>query len=506
MSIHDQYSNLFLINESARCLLCYSPTCTTACKNGLDPAALIRSVRFENEKNALVNFRTEQCRECAAPCETACIHYDFPIRIKEMADKVRDLAAYKLKAAKEIDLSVNFLGITCENPFFLSSSVIASNYEMCANALKAGWGGIVFKTIGFLQPKEVSPRFDATSKEGTPFVGFRNLEQIAEHTLEENLDYLKRLKEDFPSKVIVASIMGQTEEEWTELAKAVTKIGVDMIECNFSCPHMSAQGLGSDVGQTPELVKRYTEYTRKGTNLPILAKMTPNIGNMEIPALAAIEGGADGIAAINTIKSISRIDLTTMSPPPHIEGNSAVSGYSGKAIKPIALRFIHDMGKHKALKAVPISGMGGIETWRDAAEFIALGCENVQVTTAVMQYGYRIIDDLISGLKGYMKDKGYKNIKDFSGSALPHFVNADKLDRDSVVYPRIDREKCVGCGRCYISCLDAGHQAIQFAGDKRKPVINGKMCVGCHLCLLVCPCGAISKLKRISKPIQSAVS
>ncbi len=269
---------------------------------------------------------------------------------------------------------------------------------------------------------------------------------------------------------------------------------------------MSAHGLGSDVGQTPELVKRYTEYTRKGTHLPILAKMTPNIGNMEIPALAAIEGGADGIAAINTIKSISGINLANMAPPPHIEGKSAVSGYSGKAIKPIALRFVHDIAKHNDLQGVPISGMGGIENWRDAAEFIALGCENIQVTTAVMQYGYRIIDDLVSGLKGYMKEQGYKKIGDFSGSALPHFVNADKLDRDTVVYPMVNRDKCVGCGRCYVSCLDAGHQAIQFTEDKRKPVINGKMCVGCHLCLLVCPCGAISKTKRISKPIQSAVS
>ncbi|MDF2800982.1 MAG: dihydroorotate oxidase catalytic subunit [Anaerocolumna sp.] len=506
MSVHHKYTSLFLTNESARCLLCYSPACTTACWKELDPAAFVRAMRFDNVKGGLEEFKPDNCVDCDAPCETACIHYDYPIRIKEMSEKVRGISLHRPESVEKIDLSVEFIGVKCENPFFLSSSVIASNYEMCANALRAGWGGIVFKTIGFIQPKEVSPRFDATSKEGTPFVGFRNLEQIAEHTLEENLDYLKKLKEDFPTKIIVASIMGQIEEEWTELAKIVTKIGVDMIECNFSCPHMSAHGLGSDVGQTPELVKRYTEYTRKGTHLPILAKMTPNIGNMELPALAAIKGGADGIAAINTIKSISGINLINMAPPPHIKGKSAVSGYSGKAIKPIALRFIHDIAKHNELKDVPISGMGGIETWRDAAEFIALGCQNIQVTTAVMQYGYRIIDDLVSGLIGYMKSQGYKNISDLSGTALSHFVNADKLDRDTVVYPLVNKDKCVGCGRCYISCLDAGHQAIQFSEDKRKPVINGKMCVGCHLCLLVCPCGAISKTKRIPKPIQCAVS
>ena len=171
------------------------------------------------------------------------------------------------------------------------------NYEMCANALEMGWSGIVFKTIGMLTPKEVSPRFGAISKSSTSFMGFRNLEQIAEHSLEENLDVLKRLKKAYPDKIIVASIMGQTDEEWTTLARMVTEIGVDIVECNFSCPHMTGHGLGSDVGQNPELVKHYTECVKKGTNLPVLAKMTPNIGNMEIPAIAAVEGGADGIAA-----------------------------------------------------------------------------------------------------------------------------------------------------------------------------------------------------------------
>lgn len=502
MPVNKQYTDLFLASESARCLLCYSADCTKACKKNLDPAAFVRKIRFENTKNTADFIKASACENCDAPCEKACIHYDFPVRIREMAL----LAAAEGPKAEDIDLTVEICGVKCENPFFLSSSVVASNYEMCANALNAGWGGIVFKTIGFLQPEEVSPRFDATKKEGTPFIGFRNLEQIAEHSLAENLEYLRKLKEDFPNKIIVASIMGQTDEEWTKLAEMVTDIGVDIIECNFSCPHMSAHGLGADVGQTPELVKRYTEMTRKGTHLPILAKMTPNLGNMEIPAIAAMEGGADGIAAINTIKSISGINLSDMSPPPHINGKSAVSGYSGKAVKPIALRFIHDMAKHEKLKGVPISGMGGIETWQDAAEFIALGCENIQITTAVMQYGYRIIDDLISGLKTYMKEKGYSSISEFAGTALDSFVNPDSLSRDTLVYPVINRDKCVGCGRCYISCADAGHQAIQFDADNRTPKIMGNSCVGCHLCLLVCPCNAIGTSKRVHKPLQKTLS
>ena len=246
----------------------------------------------------------------------------------------------------------------------------------------------------------------------------QNLEQISDKPLEENLLILKKLKENYPSKIIVASIMGQTDEEWTKLASLCEEYKADIIECNFSCPHMSVGGLGSDVGQNPELVKHYVECVRKGTSLPILAKMTPNISHMEIPAIAAIEGGADGIAAINTIKSIVGVDLKTMSPLPIINGSSSVTRYSGKATKPIALRFIYDMISHKKLKNVPLSGIGGIETWRDALEFILLGCGNFQVTTSVMEYGYGIVNEMILGLSNYMSENGFKSIDELKGKAL----------------------------------------------------------------------------------------
>ena len=293
--------------------------------------------------------------------------------------------------------------------------------------------------------------------------------------------------------------MGENEEEWTELAKLVTKAGVDIIECNFSCPQMASEAMGADVGQNPELVKKYCEATRKGTHLPILSKMTPNLENMVIPAVASIEGGADGIAAINTIKSITRIDLDTFTPFPIINGKSAVSGYSGKAVKPIALRFINDLAKSDKLSGIPISGMGGIETWSDAVEFLSLGAGNLQITTAVMQYGYRIIDDLISGVSLYMEEKGFEKLEDLVGIALKNIVTADKLDRNYIIYPKFNEETCVGCGRCYISCYDGGHQAIKWKSEKRQPELINEKCVGCHLCANVCPINSISSGEKVYK-------
>lgn len=491
-----QYSKLILNNEAARCLLCSEPPCSAACPKGFDPAGFICAVRFENAAVGASYIDAALCAGCSGECESACLNYSGAVKLREMAKcapapvKPQELSA---------DLSLDFCGVHCENPFFLSSSVVASGYEMCARALKAGWGGVVYKTIGFIKPDEVSPRFDAIGKESTPFMGFKNLEQISDHPLEENLEILRRLKKDFPYKVIVSSIMGSTEEEWTELARLSEEAGCDIIECNFSCPQMVGDGLGSDVGQNPELVKSYTEAAKRGTKLPVLAKMTPNIGNMEIPAIAAVKGGAAGIAAINTIKSLTRLDLDEMTALPSVSGKCSVSGYSGKAVKPIALRFIHDMAVRQELKGVPLSGIGGIESWHDALEFIALGCENIQITTAVMQYGYRIIDDLISGTRAYLSSHGMTSIKQLVGAANKNIVPTNDLDRNTVVYPVFDKESCVGCGRCYISCMDAGHQAIELSAE-RKPRLVGGHCVGCQLCSLVCPTGSITPSKRVNKP------
>lgn len=395
------------------------------------------------------------------------------------------------------DLSIDFLGISCENPFFLSSSVVGSNYEMVARAFEAGWGGVVFKSVATWVPEEPSPRFDVTRKENTNFIGLKNLEMNSDYDLKTNMEFMAKLKQDYPEKIVASSIMGESDEDWALLAKMSEEAGVDFIECNFSCPQMILSTMGSDVGENPELVKRFCKVVAESTSLPFLAKLTPNVGHMEPAGIAAIEGGATGLATINTIKSLTGFDPDNLGPKPVVNGKSCVSGYSGKAVKPIALRFIHDLAVCKELKGVPISGMGGIETWRDALDFILLGCGNVQVTTAVMQYGYQIIYDMISGLSIYMEERGVDKLQDLVGKGLSQVIPADSLDRKTRVPLTINRDKCIGCGRCYTSCMDGGHQAIEWDAVHRIPEILSEKCVGCHLCKLVCPAAALEAGARV---------
>lgn len=400
------------------------------------------------------------------------------------------------------DLSIEFLGVKFPNPFCLSSSPVGNDYDMCAKAYDTGFGGVVFKTIG---PKdyvvdEVSPRFDSLSKESTPFVGFKNMEQIAEHSLEENLRDIIRLKNNYPSHVLIASIMGNNEKNWEDLARLVDKAGADMIEMNLSCPQMTSHAMGSDVGTNPELCESYCRAVKRGSRLPMMAKMTPNITDMVPVIKACLRGGADGIALINTVKSVCNVDLEKHVGLPIVDGKSSVSGYSGKATKPIALRFLSQIRQDPDLKDVPISGIGGIETWRDAAEFILLGASTLQMTTSIMQYGYRIVEDLSNGLMHYMEDEGVDHLSELVGLASSSIVPAENLNRDYIVYPLIDNDKCLGCGRCVISCYDGAHQALSFDEKERKPVFDKTKCVGCHLCAMVCPVGAISKGEIVFKP------
>ena len=480
-----------------RCTLCYDAPCSRACDR-MDPAALLRRSWFHNEETAASEIPENPCISCDAPCEEACIREEeVPIRSLMMK------LAEEVKPNLEKDLAVDYdslrtemCGIPLENPFLLASSVVASTYDMCARAFEAGWAGIAFKTICSFEIHEASPRFSAIHGDNGTIIGFKNVEQLSDQSVEENMAIFRELKKNYPTKFILASIMGQDEAEWESLARLCEENGADAVELNFSCPNMMEEGLGSDIGQIPELVERYTAAAKRGTKIPVIAKLTPNVDRMSPAAEAAKRGGADGLAAINTIKSIIGVNPHTYVSAPAVHGRSAVGGYSGNAVKPIALRFIAELGQNPELSDMHLSAMGGVETWKDALEFIMLGAGSIQVTTAVMQYGYRIIEDLKAGLNMYLAEKGFASVEEARGLGLDTVSDTtDVLERDTVLFPKFYREKCIGCGRCEISCADGGHQAIRL-DENRKPVLNGKKCVGCHLCLLVCPQRAIGSVRR----------
>ncbi|MDO4417943.1 MAG: NAD-dependent dihydropyrimidine dehydrogenase subunit PreA [Eubacteriales bacterium] len=492
--------------DMIRCVLCREAPCTQACGK-TDPAGLLRSLWFDNEKTAAARYPAgDPCKDCGAPCEAACVRpHEVPIRalLRRLQEEVQPSLEVSSPLEKCTDpdiLRTDLCGIPLENPFLLSSSVVSSTYDMCARAFEAGWAGAAFKTICSFEIHEASPRFSAITGDNGSIIGFKNIEQLSDHSVAENMEIFRRLKTDYPEKFILASIMGQDEAEWEELARLCDENGADAVELNFSCPNMKDEGLGSDIGQVPELVELFTSAARRGTKKPVLAKLTPNVAVMSPAAEAALRGGADGIAAINTIKSITSVNPHTYVSAPAVRGMSAVGGYSGSAVRPIALRFIAEMGQNPALAGMHLSGMGGIETWQDALEFLLLGAGTVQVTTAVMQYGYRIIDDLKTGLALYLAEKGFKNVRDIVGLGLDSVSSTtDVLERDTILFPKFHHDRCIGCGRCEISCADGGHQAIRLS-EERRPKLDGSKCVGCHLCVLVCPQRAITPgRKRIRR-------
>jgi dihydropyrimidine dehydrogenase (NAD+) subunit PreA len=431
------------------------------------------------------------------------------------------------------NLSVNFAGIKSPNPFWLASAPPTNTGEQIMRAFDAGWGGAVWKTMG-AQVTNTSSRYSSINWNGQRMMGFSNIELISDRPLDVNLREFTEVKKLYPKQALIASLMVEsTREAWHSVVQQAEDAGADGLELNFGCPHgMSERGMGSAVGQVPEYAEMITAWVKEKAKTPVIVKLSPNITDIREIARAAKRGGADALAAINTINSITGIDLDTLIPQPNVDGRSSHGGYSGPAVKPIALNMVQQvMSDPEAM--LPISGIGGIATWRDAAEFILLGSGTVQVCTAVMRDGYRIVEDMIDGLENWMCEKGFQSIEDFRGLSLPKLTEWKDLNLNYKVVAHIDEAKCIGCGLCYTACWDGAHQCIhldrasgQVDGPielHRKPAeveaasrssitvtpipkLDGNVarqsyatplariprvdeteCVGCNLCSLVCP-------------------
>lgn len=400
------------------------------------------------------------------------------------------------------DLRSDFCGITSPNPFWLASAPPTDKEYNVVRAFKAGWGGVVWKTLGEDPPiVNVSSRYGAMSYNGTRVAGLNNIELITDRPLEVNLREIKQVKRDWPDRAMIVSLMVPCEEEnWKAILKRVEETEADGIELNFGCPHgMSERGMGSAVGQVPEYVEMVTRWCKQHSRMPVIVKLTPNITNILGPARAAKRGGADAVSLINTIQSVMSVDLDLMAPTPTVGGKGTHGGYCGPAVRPIALRMVGDIARDPDCQGMAISGIGGISTWRDAAEFIALGAGNVQVCTAAMTHGFKIVEDMASGLANWMDEKGYDSPRSFHRAAIPNYVHWEDLNLNFKTVARIDQELCIDCGKCHIACEDTSHQAIAANrsedGHRLYEVIDEE-CVGCNLCMHVCPVeGCISMVE-----------
>ncbi len=391
------------------------------------------------------------------------------------------------------DLSCTFAGIKSPNPFWLASAPPTDKEYNVVRAFEAGWGGVVWKTLGEAGPPIVNvngPRYAALYAQDRRLIGFNNIELITDRPLETNLAEIARVKRAWPDRALVVSIMVPCEENaWKAILPMVEDTGCDGVELNFGCPHgMSERGMGSAVGQVPEYIEMVTRWCKHYTRLPVIVKLTPNVADIKPPALAAHRGGADAVSLINTVNSVMGVDLESLRIHPHTGATGSHGGYCGPAVKPIALAMVAEIARAQATAGLPISGIGGIETWRDAAEYIALGAGNVQVCTAAMTWGFKIVEDLCSGLSEYMDGKGFARIDDFRGSAVSSIVDWNALDLNHVEKARIAQDLCIQCGRCHVVCEDTSHQAIAATKDgKRHFEVIDAECVGCNLCVSVCP-------------------
>jgi dihydropyrimidine dehydrogenase (NAD+) subunit PreA len=437
------------------------------------------------------------------------------------------------------DLSIEFCGVKAPNPFWLASAPPTNSEYQVRRAFDAGWGGAVWKTIADEPIVNVSSRYGAVDYDGRKVMGLNNIELITDRPLEVNLKEIARVKKAHPERALFVSLMVESRREsWHEITKKTQDTGADGIELNFGCPHgMSERGMGSAVGQVPEYARMITEWVKQVATVPVMVKLTPNVTDVAAIGRAAVEGGADALSLINTLNSIMGVDLDTFAPKPAVAGFGSHGGYCGPAVKPVALHMVAAVAGDPLIR-VPISGMGGIQAWQDAVEFLLLGASSVQVCTAVMHYGFRIIEHLTCGLEGWMRDKGYRRIRDFAGLTVPRIKPWSELDLNFKAVARIDQDKCIHCGLCYIACEDGCHQSIRWdrsssaeflaaqgsapavtlsggqavlpgagAGVINLFTIKEDSCVGCNMCSLVCPVDDCITMHEVNtgKPAMSWV-
>ena len=390
------------------------------------------------------------------------------------------------------DLTTNFLGIKSPNPFWLASAPPTDKAYNVQRAFEAGWGGAVWKTLGEDPPivNVSGPRYGAMHGNDRRVLGFNNIELITDRPLGVNLEEVRQIKRDWPDRALIVSIMlPMHEESWAKYVPMIEDTGADGLELNFGCPHgMSERGMGSAVGQVPEYIQLAAEWCKKYARVPVIVKLTPNITSILPAAKAAREGGADAVSLINTLNSIMRVDYDTLTIYPATDGKGSHGGYCGPAVKPIALHMVAEIARSRETAGLPISGIGGITDWRDAVDFLALGATTVQVCTAAMVYGFKIIDDLVDGLDNFLDRKGFASVRELVGKAVPSVTDWQYLNLNHVDKAWIDQDLCIKCGRCHIACEDTAHQAITASvnGVRHFEVIDAE-CVGCNLCVSVCP-------------------
>ena len=427
------------------------------------------------------------------------------------------------------DLSCNCAGIQSPNPFWLASGPPTNTAYQCCRAFEAGWGGVVWKTISHEPIVNVSARYGSLDYDGRKMMGLNNIELITDRSLDVNLREIAETKRMFPNHAVVVSLMVESNREaWHDIVKRAEDTGCDGLELNFGCPHgMSERGMGSAVGQVPEYTEMITAWVKEVATTPVLVKLTPNISDVRVIGRAATRGGADGLSLINTINSIIGIDLNSLNPIPHVDGRGSHGGYCGPAVKPIALNMVQSIAADPEI-GLPISGIGGIQAWQDAVEHLLLGAYSVQVCTAAMHYGFRIVEQMISGLEFWMLEKGFGQLRDFSGASVSKIGSWSELNLGYKVVAKINQDKCIHCGLCYIACEDGAHQSISFQptpveqylesseGKGRQLERSGRSqymsgmgdgninvyriieesCVGCNLCSFVCPVSGCIEMAR----------